>query len=122
MFRLREEKFRQAPPVVGWLVLAACLAALWADPAWALGTPAGTNIFNQATVTYSLGSNPTRLTRTASDSFEVLEIIDTVVTWQDATNVQVHTPHSEGVLTFLLTNTGNGPEAFALTADDSLGG
>lgn len=122
MFGLKEEKIRQTPPVVRWLILAACLSALWAGPARALGTPAGTTILNRATVTYSLGSNPARRTATAFDSFEVLEIIDAVVTWQDATPVAVGTPHTDGLLTFLLTNTGNGPEAFALTVDDTLAG
>jgi uncharacterized repeat protein (TIGR01451 family) len=59
---------------------------------------------------------------TASDSFDVLEVIDCVATWQDAANVPVNTPHSDRVLTLQLTNTGNGPEDFRLAANAAVAG
>lgn len=104
-------------------MLAACLVALWgASTVFALGTSAGTPIINTATVHYTLGADPTPRSGTASDSFNVLEVIDVVVTWQDGANIPVHTPHADAALTFLVTNTGNGPEDMELLADDSVGG
>jgi uncharacterized repeat protein (TIGR01451 family) len=100
--------------------VAACLVVLWADPAGALGTAAGTTITNSSTVEYTLEGSA--LSQTASDSFDVLEVIDCVVTWQDAANVPVNTPHGDRVLTLQLANTGNGPEDFRLTADAAVAG
>ena len=123
MFRLKEEKqlSRALPGIAG--VLWALSLMMWSSaPAWALGTAAGTVIANTATVTYTLGVDPTAHTATAFDSFEVLEIIDTVIVWQDAAAVTVNTPQTQSALTFLLTNTGNGPEAFSLSAFDALSG
>jgi uncharacterized repeat protein (TIGR01451 family) len=123
VFRLKEEKqlSRALPGIAG--VLWALSLMMWSSaPAWALGTAAGTVIANTATVTYTLGVDPTAHTATAFDSFEVLEIIDTVIVWQDAAAVTVNTPQTQSALTFLLTNTGNGPEAFSLSAFDALSG
>jgi uncharacterized repeat protein (TIGR01451 family) len=127
MFGLREVK-RYAgppppPPVV--VVLAVCLAAwgvICGGNAWALGTPASTVIVSTASVAYTPAGTPDPVTLTASTSFHVLELIDTVVTWQDAADVAVNTPQADAVLTFLLSNTGNGPEAFQLSTLDNLGG
>ncbi len=122
MKRLKEEKNNYFCTLLVWWALAAVLAAMQPLPAYAVGTAAGTTIANTATVYYTLGSDPTPLTVTASNSFDVLEVIDVALTWQDAASVPVNSPHSDRVLTFLLTNTGNGSEAFSLTADDVLGG
>jgi len=122
MFRLKEDKNLYAPPLVGWWVLAVCLVCLLAGEAWAAGTPAGTPITNTATVTYTLGSDPAPLTAAASDSFEVQEIINISAVWQDAADVPVDSPQAGAVLTFLVTNTGNGPEDIRLLTSDTLGG
>lgn len=122
MIRLKEEKLSCVPPLVGWLLLATCLAALWAGSAWALGTSAGTPIINTATVSYTLGSNPTPYTNSATETFNVLEVIDVVVSWQDAANVAVNSPHTNAVLTFAVTNTGNGSEDIQLLTNDALVG
>jgi uncharacterized repeat protein (TIGR01451 family) len=100
--------------------MAACLVGLWAGPAGALGTAAGTTITNSSTVNYTMSG--IAQSETASNSFDVLEVIDCVVTWQDAANVPVNTPHSDRVLTLQLTNTGNGPEDFRLTVNDAVSG
>jgi uncharacterized repeat protein (TIGR01451 family) len=42
------------------------------------------------------------------------EVIQPVLSWQDATPIAVNTPASNAVLTFLLTNRGNGAETFGL--------
>ncbi|MFZ1987385.1 MAG: hypothetical protein WAU91_23450, partial [Desulfatitalea sp.] len=123
MLRLKEVNFSGCtPPLVGWLMLAACLAVLCGGTAWALGTSAGTVIANTATVAYTVGGNPATQSTTAGNTFRVLEVIDTVIAWQDGGAVAVRSPQSNGTLTFLLTNTGNGPEAFTLTVVDALGG
>lgn len=122
MFRLKEEE-RRRPAVtrligVLWgLILVLC----GSDPVWALGTAAGTVITNTAAVTYTMGADPTPRIATATESFEVLKVIDVAVVWQDAADVAVNTPHTERPLAFLLANTGNAPEAFTLTLDDALG-
>ena len=59
---------------------------------------------------------------TAQDGFSVLEIIDATGVWQDAGPVDVGTPQAGRVLTFFLTNTGNGPEAYRLFFDDAVSG
>lgn len=124
MNRLKEEKRYHTstsfPPLCRWLAVAACLVGLWVDPAGALGTAAGTTITNSATVDYTMGGSAQ--SETASHSFDVLEVIDGVVTWQDAANVPVNTPHSDRVLTLQLTNTGNGPEDFRLAVNAAVAG
>jgi uncharacterized repeat protein (TIGR01451 family) len=85
-----------------------------------MGTAAGTTITISSTVNYTMSSTPQ--TETASDSFDVLEVIDCVVTWQDAANVPVNSPHLDRILTVQLANTGNGPEDFRLAYNAALGG
>ncbi|GAB4277059.1 MAG: hypothetical protein Kow0092_32840 [Deferrisomatales bacterium] len=103
----------------GLLVMAALVGA----PAgvWAGGTPAGTDITSQATVSYSVG--PTAYTKDSNTVVtRVAELVDLTVSWQDAAEVAV-TPGSTGqVLTFRLTNTGNGTDTYTLSVSGSLGG
>jgi fimbrial isopeptide formation D2 family protein len=122
MRRLMEDSVLASPIHLKWWLLALCLIGLWREPALAAGTAAGTTISNTATVNYTLGTDPTPLTVTASNQFEVLEIINVVLVWQDAANIAVGTPQSNRVMSFLLTNTGNGPESFQLSADAALAG
>lgn len=103
-------------PLAGWLVLAVCLGLLGGPPARADGTPAGTVITNTATVTYTLGNDDTRHTASAAHTFRVLEVIDLSVVWQDNGAVTAASPEQGRVLTFFLTNTGNGPETFRISA------
>ncbi|MDA8139295.1 MAG: hypothetical protein M0036_11645 [Desulfobacteraceae bacterium] len=123
MFRLKEDQ-AISPLVlaIGLVMLVACLAALACGQAWALGTPAGTVITNTAQASYTLGSDPTLHTVSASHNFRVLEVIDAVVVWRDSANVSVNSPQTGAPLTFLLTNTGNGPERYTLAFDDAVAG
>jgi uncharacterized repeat protein (TIGR01451 family) len=82
---------------------------------WAVGTAAGTVISNLATVSYMTGSGTPSSATSNTVSLRVDEIIQPLLTWQDATPVAVTAPGSNAVLTFLLTNGGNGPEPFGLT-------
>lgn len=122
MYRLKDKKEYYVVPL--WIKLAAavCLSCLWAHSAMAAGTSAGTTITNTATVTFTLSSDPTPRSATTANTFDVLEIIDIVVTWQDAVDVPVSSPHADAVSTYQITNTGNGPESFVLLTDDTLGG
>ena len=122
MVRLKEENRILIITLCRWTLFTVGLVGLWVHTALALGTSAGTPITNTATVTYTVGSDPTLYSRTASDAFSVFEIIDVVVTWQDGANVPVGTPHTDAVSTFQVTNTGNGPEAFRLSTMDTLSG
>jgi uncharacterized repeat protein (TIGR01451 family) len=122
MFRLKEVKDTAVHLHAKWALLSICLIALWSQTALALGTSAGTPITNTATVDYTLGGDPTLHTATASDAFNVVEIIDVAVTWQDGANVPVNTPQADAVLTFQVTNSGNGAEDFRLSALHNVSG
>ncbi len=116
MFRLKEEILPAVYRQCKWAVVSICLSCLWAGAAFALGTTAGTSITNTATVDYTLGSDPTVHTNSATDNFNVVEIIDVVVIWQDGSNVPVNSPLADAVLTYQIINTGNGPEDFQVSA------
>lgn len=124
MLRLKEDITTVVPPSV-MTILAGCLVAwqvVCGGTAWALGTPASTTISSTASISYTQVGGFDPVTITASSSFNVLEIIDGVVTWQDATDIAVNSPHAGAILAFLLTNTGNGPESYQLSAVDNLAG
>lgn len=82
---------------------------------WAAGTAAGTTITNFVTLDYVIGSAPSTTETSNTVSILVDEVIEAVLVWQDGTPVQVVSPGSNDALTFLLTNGGNGQEAFSLT-------
>lgn len=102
------------------LVLAAT-SALCAPTAFAGGTPPGTNITNRASVTYNVGS--VQLTENSNPwSVIVEELVDLSLVWQDASNVVVSPGDASRVLTFLVTNIGNGTESFELVTDSNVAG
>jgi uncharacterized repeat protein (TIGR01451 family) len=80
-----------------------------------MGTTAGTLISNLAIVKYVKGASAPASTTSNTERFRVDEIIQPVLKWQDATPVAIKAPGSNAVLTFLLTNGGNGAEVFGLT-------
>lgn len=97
------------------LVLAVGVSA---PQAWATGTPAGTAITNQATATYSVGT--TELTVPSNTvTIRVVELLSISTVWQDAAYVSVHVGDNDRVVTFLVTNTGNGQDTFRLAAVSS---
>ncbi|MDG6079700.1 hypothetical protein E3U23_10920 [Erythrobacter litoralis] len=90
------------------------IAIVAATPALAGGVPAGSIIENTASATY----DDSGVERTvSSNTVEVMveELLDVTVTSQDGSAVSIGS--GSAVLTYELTNTGNGPEAFILTAD-----
>ena len=103
-----------------FVVLVSVVCAL-PNAANAAGTPAGTVIQNTATLTYTIGGVPTTAT-TPPATFTVVELINVTLVSQDAANVAVSSPDSNRALTFLVTNTGNGTEAFALARNNAVAG
>lgn len=93
------------------------LAMALAPAAHAAGTAAGSSITNTATATFTdPGGTPVTVPSNTS-SLQVDEILDVTVVSNDAGNVAVTTPDADAVLTFTVTNIGNGPEAFALSVN-----
>jgi uncharacterized repeat protein (TIGR01451 family) len=100
----------------------ACLLLACVSTAGATGTRAGTVIANTVTLTYSVdGQAPQSVTSNAA-TLRVAEIINLTLAWQDAAPVQVVAGERDRALTFLLINTGNGPERFALSRNNALAG
>ena len=98
-------------------IAALILISICAIESHAVGVPAGTNINNTVTVNFNVGGVP----GVAFDAnvFQVQEVINVNLVWQDATNIIVSPGATAQVLTFLLTNTGNGSESFSLLLNNS---
>jgi uncharacterized repeat protein (TIGR01451 family) len=103
------------------LVIGAALAALPGAAAQAIGTAAGTDITNTASVTADVGGSPVSATSNPN-VIRVAELIDVDVTLLSIGNVLANSPSSGQVLTFRVTNTGNGVDSFALTVNNALVG
>lgn len=103
------------------LASAGTLALAAAAPGHAAGTRAGTVIDNEAKATYDQGGTTVEVGSNVN-SITVDELLDTVVDWTDGADAPT-TPGSAGqALTFTLTNSGNGEEAFLLTTVSTVGG
>ena len=79
----------------------------------AKGTLAGTAIQNSAQIHYSVGGIDQNLTSN-TDSFVVDKIVDLDLSWQDGAAVEVSAGEQSRILTFLLSNLGNGEDRFHL--------
>lgn len=101
------------------VAFAALLTGGLTAPAMAAGVDAGTLIENTAEATYDIGGSPTTITSNTV-GVSVDELLDVTLTSLDGGPIS--TTAGTEVLTFELTNTGNGPEAFRLTADPSVAG
>lgn len=102
--------------------LPALLAVLLSPgTAVALGTQAGASISNTATADYVIGGSAATATSN-SVTLRVDEKLDLNLVWQDAGAVGVGTPDNGRILTYRLTNTGNGNDSYALSVDNTPGG
>tara|TARA_R110002049_G_scaffold252264_2_gene427296 strand:+ start:29605 stop:30618 length:1014 start_codon:yes stop_codon:yes gene_type:complete len=99
-------------------IISLLITLIFSATANAVGVAAGTSIANTATVDFTIGG--TAGVATDTDIFQVQEIINVDVAWQDAANVMVSPGASQQVLTFIVTNTGNGVEAFSLQIDNTV--
>ena len=95
------------------------VAAFLSQPAFAEGVGAGTVISNTAQASYTGPDGETVIDSNTVD-LSVDELLDVTVTSLDS-GPQAATP-GQAVLTFEVTNTGNGPEAFTLTANPAVAG
>ena len=93
-----------------------------ASPAAATGTAAGSKINNVATATFSLPGGGSGSVDSNIVSLTVDELLDVSVAWSDGGDVTVSPGATGRVLTYLVTNSGNGSEAFALSARNALSG
>ena len=105
----------------------ACVASLgvamvFAAPAHATGTVAGTTISNTAVATYTdPGGNPVTIPSNRVD-IRVDEVLDVTVVTAEAGDVAAQPGATNQVVRYTITNTGNGSEAFRLTAVTAIGG
>ena len=100
-------------------VVLAATGALSAMPALAGGVAAGTLIENTASATFTTGSG-LQTVDSNTVTLQVDELLDVTVASQDAGSVAITA--GLAVLTFEITNIGNGPEAFTLTANPQVTG
>jgi uncharacterized repeat protein (TIGR01451 family) len=98
-------------------IISISIALLCCTSVQAVGVAAGTLISNTATVRFNIGG--TSAVAVDTDIFQVQEIINVDVTWQDAANIAVTPGSAQQILTFLITNTGNGVESFSLLIDNA---
>lgn len=92
---------------------------LHSGSAYAAGVAAGTIVQNTATATYSAGGD-TRTVSSNTVNLRVDELLDVAVATLDASPQTVGA--GTAVLSFNVTNTGNGEEAFRLNADPGVSG
>ncbi len=100
--------------------LAACLVV--SAPLHAMGTPAGTLISNIAQASYLEGGVSPITIQSNTAQLRIDEIVDLSLSAIGAQPTPAAADGQPRILTFQLLNSGNGPEQFALTADDRIGG
>lgn len=98
------------------------LAALAVPAAQAAMTPAGTSIVNTANVSYTDPDGDSKTTPSNPETVKVAELLDVTVVKNGTLPTSVLTPSTDQVVSFTVTNTGNGQEVYALTASNSLTG
>ena len=104
-----------------WLaVVLAVVTSLRVPVVWAVGTGAGEEIPNSATLDYTLDG----FNRTASSvtTFFVDELLEVSVVNADASSIGVIPGQNAAVQQYTLSNLGNGFEAFRLNAEPVIGG
>jgi uncharacterized repeat protein (TIGR01451 family) len=112
--------YAQSKNLFAKTAVAALLAgAGFAAPASAGGVTAGTLIENTAVASYDEGSGQ-RSVNSNTVTVRVDELLDVTLTSRDPGPVTARPGNA--VLTFELTNQGNGPEAFRLTANPAVAG
>ena len=92
-----------------------------AQQAYAVGTPAGDVISNTASVEYSVGSVAQAPITSAPANFVVDRLVNFTLTPEDGSSTTV-TPGGQGIAAFTLTNIGNAPQDFQLSAANIVGG
>lgn len=88
-----------------------------ATSAMAAPTAAGVIISNQATAEYTVDTKPYEVTSQVYE-FKVAQIANVAVTNNDVAAVPVAANDTDRVTTFKVTNLGNGPDSFNLSAEN----
>lgn len=117
--RSAQAKFRVLSAGVATLPF---VLALLPSAVMAAGTTAGTTISNTATATFNDPGGAPQTTPSNTVDILVDELLDVTVASADPGDVTVVPGTTNRVLSFVITNTGNGSEAFRLTPNGSLGG
>lgn len=99
-------------PIIKTTLLLGSLFAF--EQTFAAGTAAGTAVRNQATVTYTTGGSSVSDVSNSAE-FTVQELINASLVVQHTGDVIVNSPDAEAPIKMILTNTGNGDEAFTMT-------
>lgn len=121
MFRDQRRRVNRGPAYRDLRTLACAFLWFASSDAHAIGTAAGTNITNTASVTADVGGSP--VTATSNPHvITVAELIGVDVTLLTIGNVLVNSPASGRVLTYRVTNLGNGIDTFALSVNNALVG
>lgn len=102
-----------------WLL--ASTGLLGASLAFAAGTPAGALINNSVIVSYIYAGTPASQQATAIP-IRVAQSLSVRATWQDATPTPSNSPDTLRVLTFAVTNLGNGTDTLVLSRDNAIAG
>ena len=98
------------------------LSSISLNSAYAAGTVAGTDIENTAQASYETDDGTIVEIPSNTVIITVDELLDVTVASNDPGDIITTPGATDEVLTFQVTNTGNGEEAFALTADTAVGG
>lgn len=106
--------------VVPLVIVSASIA--FASPVQAAGTVAGTTISNTANATFDDPSGTLTTVPSNRVDIKVDEVLDVTVATASPGTVIVAPGSTNQVLSFTVTNTGNGSEAFALTPTTAIGG
>jgi uncharacterized repeat protein (TIGR01451 family) len=105
----------------GLLMLSAAVAALASAPAQAAGTRAGTTISNTATASFDTGSGTQNVNSNTVDML-VDELLNVTVASNHPADVTTTPGATNQLLSYTITNTGNGVESFSITANAGIGG
>ena len=90
--------------------------------AFAVGTPSGTSISNQATVDYSVGGVTQTQITSPTASFVVDSRVDLTVSEVSANATTTNPGQNNVVTTFRVTNTGNSTQGYQLSATNEASG
>lgn len=99
-------------PIIKTSLLVGSLLAF--QQSYAAGTAAGTEVRNQATVTYTTGGSTVSDVSSPAE-FKVQELINASLVIQQSGDIIVNSPDAEAPIKLVLTNTGNGDESFSLS-------
>lgn len=106
--------------IFGIIIFAASLTFVFNESAKAVGVAAGTDITNIANMTYTIGGTAYGLASNPA-TFAVAELSGFTTIWQDAANVSTLAGATDQVLTFEITNIGNGADSFEVTVSNTSG-